>query len=150
MSTHLIVNNSFIYNHFWIIYQPNLICGSLISDTETFTFFSLWSIIYQIILERILYVTNGKLASCFKLFIFERKRRTKKSSGNGNFELIFLSDNFKLWILQHMRGTSQSAPEYSLSLKKTPTVNKIFDPPKPGPKKTVALIAFRIAWTLDV
>ena len=54
-------------------------------------------------------------------------------------------------IVLAMRGTIQSAPEYSLSLKKTPTVNKKFSPlPKLGLKKTVAIIAFRIAWILDV
>ena len=49
-----------------------------------------------------------------------------------------------------MRGTSYSDPEYSLLLKKTPTVKKNLTPPKLGPKKTVLIIAFRIAWTLDV
>ena len=50
-----------------------------------------------------------------------------------------------------MRGTSQSATEYSLLLKKLPTVNKkSWPPPKLGPKKTVSIIAFRITLTLDV
>ena len=49
-----------------------------------------------------------------------------------------------------MSGTSQSAPEYTLSLKKPRTVNKkILTPPKLG-LKTVSIIAFRVAWTLDV
>ena len=48
------------------------------------------------------------------------------------------------------RGTSLSAPEYSLSLKKPPTVNTILTRPKLGPKKTVLIIALRIALTLDV
>ena len=51
----------------------------------------------------------------------------------------------------YMRGTSQSAAEYSLSLKKPPTVNtKFWPPPKLCPQKTVSIIAFRIALTLDV
>ena len=38
-----------------------------------------------------------------------------------------------------------------LSLKKSPTINKKFLPPlNLVPKKTVLIIAFRIAWTLDV
>ena len=50
-----------------------------------------------------------------------------------------------------MRGSIQSAPEYSLLLKKPPTFNKkILTPPKLGPKKNVSIIAFRIALTLDV
>ena len=49
------------------------------------------------------------------------------------------------------RGTSQWAPEYSLALKKPPTVNKKFwPPPKLDPKKNVSIIAFNIALTLDV
>ena len=44
----------------------------------------------------------------------------------------------------YMRGSSQSAPEYSLSLEKPPTT------PKLGPKRTVSVLAFRIALTLDV
>jgi hypothetical protein len=45
-----------------------------------------------------------------------------------------------------------SQPQSTLSCcKKNPTVNKKkSDPPKLGSKKTVAIIAFRIAWTLDV
>ena len=51
----------------------------------------------------------------------------------------------------YMRGSSQSAPEYSLSLEKPPPVNnKILNTPKSGPKKTVSVIAFRITLTLDV
>ena len=49
-----------------------------------------------------------------------------------------------------MRRTSQSAPEYSLSLKKLPPLTKILTAPKLGPKKTVSIITFRIAWTHDV
>ena len=50
-----------------------------------------------------------------------------------------------------MKGTSQSAQEYSLLLKKPPTIiKKFWPPPKLGPKKTVLIIAFRIALTLDV
>ena len=49
-----------------------------------------------------------------------------------------------------MRGTSQSAAEYSLSLKKPPPLIQNSDPPKIGPQKTVSIIAFRIALTLDV
>ena len=46
------------------------------------------------------------------------------------------------------RGTSQSAAEYSLSLKKTAhCLYKILTPPKLGPQKTVLIIAFRIALT---
>ena len=51
--------------------------------------------------------------------------------------------------LGYMRGTSQSAPEDSLLLKKPPTVNKkILTPPKLGLKKTVSIIAFRIAFSI--
>ena len=54
-------------------------------------------------------------------------------------------------ICSHMRGTSQSAAEYSLSLKKPAIINtKCWPPPKLGPPKTVPDIAFRIALTLDV
>ena len=50
----------------------------------------------------------------------------------------------------YMRGTSQAAAEYSLSLKKPPTVNKKnLTPPKLGPKKAMSITAFRIALTLD-
>ena len=51
-----------------------------------------------------------------------------------------------------MRGTSQSAPKHSILLGKPPTVNikKNLITPKLGPKNTVSVIAFRIAWTLDV
>ena len=49
-----------------------------------------------------------------------------------------------------MRGISQSALEYSLSLGKKNTVKKILTPPKLGPKKTVSVIAFQIAMTIDV
>ena len=49
------------------------------------------------------------------------------------------------------RGTSQSATEYSLSLKKTShRYHKILTPPKLGPQKTMSIIVFRIALTLDV
>ena len=51
----------------------------------------------------------------------------------------------------YTRGTSQSAAEYCLSLKKPPSVNtKFWPPPKLGPQKTVLIIAFRISLTLDV
>ena len=46
-----------------------------------------------------------------------------------------------------IRGISQSAPEYSLLLKKPPTVSKNSDPLKLGPQKTVLIIAFRICET---
>ena len=50
-----------------------------------------------------------------------------------------------------MKGTSQSAQEYSLLLKKPPTIiKKFWPPPKLGPKKTVLILAFRIALTLYV
>ena len=49
------------------------------------------------------------------------------------------------------RGTSQSASEYSLLLKKLPTVNKKFwHPLNLVPKKYVSIIAFRITLTLDL
>ena len=49
------------------------------------------------------------------------------------------------------RGTTQSAPEYSLFLKKPPTVNKKFWPPlNLFPKKTLLILAFRIDVTFDV
>ena len=49
------------------------------------------------------------------------------------------------------RRSGQSASEYSLLLKKPPSVNKkILTTPKVGLKKTVSVIAFRIAVTLDV
>ena len=53
----------------------------------------------------------------------------------------------------YMRGTSQSAAEYSLSLKKPSYLffYKILTPtPKLGPQKTVMIIGFRIALTLNV
>ena len=46
----------------------------------------------------------------------------------------------------YTRGSSQSAPKYSLLLQK----KLILTNPKLGPKKTVSVIVFRIAWTLDV
>ena len=50
-----------------------------------------------------------------------------------------------------MRGISQSALEYSLSLgEKKHRKKKSLTPPKLGPKKTVSVIAFRIAMTIDV
>ena len=49
------------------------------------------------------------------------------------------------------RGCSQSAPEDSLSLGKPPIGYKtILTTPKLGPKKTVLVIPFRTALTLDV
>ena len=56
------------------------------------------------------------------------------------------------WTLSaYMRRTRQSAPEYSLLQKKLPLlIKKNLTPPNLGPKKTGLIIAFRIAWTLDV
>ena len=45
------------------------------------------------------------------------------------------------------RGSSQSAPEHSLLLGTPPIIKKILTTPKLGPKKTVLVIAFRIAMT---
>ena len=43
------------------------------------------------------------------------------------------------------------SPRVLSLVEKTPTINKKFlPPPKVGPKITVSIIAFRIAWTLDV
>ena len=57
-----------------------------------------------------------------------------------------------LFIWFNIREGPASQPQSTLSRwKKTPTVNKKFWPPLSlVPKKTVAIIAFRIAWTLDV
>ena len=56
---------------------------------------------------------------------------------------------YNLQFVLTKRGTRQSAPEYSISLKKNPTVKKNSHPPKLGPKKK-GVIAFRFALTLDV
>ena len=59
----------------------------------------------------------------------------------------------QVWDIQNlkdMRRSSQSAPEHSLSLEKPPIIKKTLTNPKLGPRKTVLVIAFRIALTLDV
>ena len=49
-----------------------------------------------------------------------------------------------------IKRSSQSAPAFSLSLKKPPTVNKRFGPPLKFVLITVSVIAFIIAVILDV
>ena len=58
---------------------------------------------------------------------------------------------FASTVIFHVRMSGQSASEYSLLLKKPPKVNKkVLTTPKLVPKKTVSVIAFSIAVTLDI
>ena len=61
------------------------------------------------------------------------------------YKLIFFFLSF--YSNTYMKGTSKSAPEYSLLLKKPPTINKNSDQPKLAPQKAVLIIAFRIDLT---
>ena len=67
------------------------------------------------------------------------------------FVSVLLSKSVERFVFSRMRGTRQSAPEYSLSLKKPQIAKKkVLTPLKLGPKKTVLIIAFKVALKLYV